>query len=221
MDTLIRCEHLKKTYRNGVTAVQDFTAQFVSGAFYLITGASGAGKSTLLHLLGLLERPTGGALSLCGNEISAMREGRKAELRNRFIGFVFQSYYLHPNLNALENVMVPMLIHREIPPSQRKQRAESLIEKVGLVERSSHYPKELSGGEQQRVAIARALANDPPCILADEPTGNLDAEKERHIFLLLKRLSTEEGKCVVAVTHSPEAMQYADAVIRLSKGTVV
>lgn len=158
MDTLIRCEHLKKTYRNGVTAVQDFTAQFVSGAFYLITGASGAGKSTLLHLLGLLERPTEGVLSLCGNEISAMREGRKAELRNRFIGFVFQSYYLHPNLNALENVMVPMLIHREIPPSQRKQRAESLLEKVGLSERSSHYPKELSGGEQQRVAIARALA---------------------------------------------------------------
>lgn len=193
MDTLIRCEHLKKTYRNGVTAVQDFTAQFVSGAFYLITGASGAGKSTLLHLLGLLERPTEGVLSLCGNEISAMREGRKAELRNRFIGFVFQSYYLHPNLNALENVMVPMLIHREIPPSQRKQRAESLLEKVGLSERSSHYPKELSGGEQQRVAIARALANDPPCILADEPTGNLDAEKERHIFLLLKRLSAEEG----------------------------
>lgn len=221
MDTLIRCEHLKKTYRNGVTAVQDFTAQFVSGAFYLITGASGAGKSTLLHLLGLLERPTEGVLSLCGNEISAMREGRKAELRNRFIGFVFQSYYLHPNLNALENVMVPMLIHREIPPSQRKQRAESLLEKVGLSERSSHYPKELSGGEQQRVAIARALANDPPCILADEPTGKLDAEKERHIFLLLKRLSAEEGKCVVAVTHSPEPMQYADAVIRLSRGTVV
>lgn len=221
MDTLIRCEHLKKTYRNGVTAVQDFTAQFVSGAFYLITGASGAGKSTLLHLLGLLERPTEGVLSLCGNEISAMREGRKAELRNRFIGFVFQSYYLHPNLNALENVMVPMLIHREIPPSQRKQRAESLLEKVGLSERSSHYPKELSGGEQQRVAIARALANDPPCILADEPTGNLDAEKERHIFLLLKRLSAEEGKCVIAVTHSPEPMQYADAVIRLSRGTVV
>ena len=221
MDTLIRCEHLKKTYRNGVTAVQDFTAQFVSGAFYLITGASGAGKSTLLHLLGLLERPTEGVLSLCGNEISAMREGRKAELRNRFIGFVFQSYYLHPNLNALENVMVPMLIHREIPPSQRKQRAESLLEKVGLSERSSHYPKELSGGEQQRVASARALANDPPCILADEPTGNLDAEKERHIFLLLKRLSAEEGKCVVAVTHSPEPMQYADAVIRLSRGTVV
>lgn len=221
MDTLIRCEHLKKTYRNGVTAVQDFTAQFVSGAFYLITGASGAGKSTLLHLLGLLERPTEGVLSLCGNEISAMREGRKAELRNRFIGFVFQSYYLHPNLNALENVMVPMLIHREIPPSQRKQRAESLLEKVGLSERSSHYHKELSGGEQQRVAIARALANDPPCILADEPTGNLDAEKERHIFLLLKRLSAEEGKCVVAVTHSPEPMQYADAVIRLSRGTVV
>lgn len=221
MDTLIRCEHLKKTYRNGVTAVQDFTAQFVSGAFYLITGASGAGKSTLLHLLGLLERPTEGVLSLCGNEISAMREGRKAELRNRFIGFVFQSYYLHPNLNALENVMVPMLIQREIPPSQRKQRAESLLEKVGLSERSSHYPKELSGGEQQRVAIARALANDPPCILADEPTGNLDAEKERHIFLLLKRLSAEEGKCVVAVTHSPEPMQYADAVIRLSRGTVV
>lgn len=221
MDTLIRCEHLKKTYRNGVTAVQDFTAQFVSGAFYLITGASGAGKSTLLHLLGLLERPTEGVLSLCGNEISAMREGRKAELRNRFIGFVFQSYYLHPNLNALENVMVPMLIHREIPPSQRKQRAESLLEKVGLSERSSHYPKELSGGEQQRVAIARALANDPPCILADEPTGNLDAEKERHIFLLLKRLSAEEGKSVVAVTHSPEPMQYADAVIRLSRGTVV
>lgn len=221
MDTLIRCEHLKKTYRNGVTAVQDFTAQFVSGAFYLITGASGAGKSTLLHLLGLLERPTGGALSLCGNEISAMKERKKAELRNRFIGFVFQSYYLHPNLNAVENVMVPMLIHREIPPAKRKQRAESLLEKVGLSERSSHYPKELSGGEQQRVAIARALANDPPCILADEPTGNLDAEKERHIFLLLKRLSAEEGKCVVAVTHSPEAMQYADAVIRLSRGTVV
>lgn len=221
MDTLIRCEHLKKTYRNGVTAVQDFTAQFVSGAFYLITGASGAGKSTLLHLLGLLERPTEGVLSLCGNEISAMREGRKAELRKRFIGFVFQSYYLHPNLNALENVMVPMLIHREIPPAKRKQRAESLLEKVGLSERSSHYPKELSGGEQQRVAIARALANDPPCILADEPTGNLDAEKERHIFLLLKRLSAEEGKCVVAVTHSPEPMQYADAVIRLSRGTVV
>lgn len=221
MDEFLQCEHLSKIYKNGVSAIHDYTGTFLQGTFSVITGTSGAGKSTLLHLLGLLETPTSGEFSICGNKISAMKESKKAKLRNRFIGFIFQSYYLHPNLTALENVMVPMLINPEIASSERRTHAERLIDKMGLSDRSTHYPKELSGGEQQRIAIARALANDPPCILADEPTGNLDQENERHIFHLLKQLSVEEGKCVVAVTHNPDNQKYADTVIRLDKGSVI
>lgn len=221
MEQFLLCENLNKTYKNGVCAIQNFTYAFLSGTFYVITGASGAGKSTLLHLLGLLERPTGGELSVCGNKIGSISENRKAALRNRFIGFIFQSYYLHPNLNALENVMIPMLINPHIPSSERRKRAMELIEKVGLADRSGHNPRELSGGEQQRVAIARALANDAPCILADEPTGNLDRENEQHIFTLLKQLSRDAQKCVIAVTHNPENQKYADTVITLERGAVL
>lgn len=221
MEQFLQCENLNKTYKNGVCAIQNFTYAFLSGTFYVITGASGAGKSTLLHLLGLLERPTGGELSVCGNKIGSISENRKAALRNRFIGFIFQSYYLHPNLNALENVMIPMLINPHIPSSERRKRAMELIEKVGLADRSGHNPRELSGGEQQRVAIARALANDAPCILADEPTGNLDRENEQHIFTLLKQLSRDAQKCVIAVTHNPENQKYADTVITLERGAVL
>lgn len=216
--TIIKAKNLNKTYPNGVCAVADFTKEFESGRFYAIMGSSGSGKSTLLNMLGSLDIPTQGVIYINEKDIAGMSEKEKAGLRMKNIGFIFQGFYLNPNLNALDNVIVPMLINPEYKDKKkREERASQLLEQFGMADRAKHYPKELSGGEQQRVCIARALANAPQIILADEPTGNLDEENERIVFETLKRL-TGEGICVIAVSHNDEIKKYADEVIEMKKG---
>ena len=180
-------------------------------------GHSGNGKSTLIHILGLIDECDEGEYQIYGKNVKNLKDKDASYMRLKNIGFVFQEFNLVPTLKAYENVMVPMLINKEIQAKERKERAIELLSSVGLKERINHFPKELSGGEQQRVAIARSLANNPNIILADEPTGNLDEKSEREIFTLLKKLA-EEGKCVIVVSHSSEIKNYADKVYILDKG---
>jgi putative ABC transport system ATP-binding protein len=183
-----------------------------------ITGPSGSGKSTLLGLIAGLDSPSTGHISIDGTDITALDEDSLARLRGRRIGFVFQFFHLLPSLTALENVLIPMEI---AGVSGARARAAALLEEVGLSERSHHYPSQLSGGEQQRVAIARALANDPPLLLADEPTGNLDSGTGRHVIDLLLTINRSRGTTLVLVTHDPELAAVADAAIALRDGHVV
>jgi len=187
--------------------------------FVAIMGPSGSGKSTGMNLIGSLDLATKGEIYLDGENIEFLEESELAQIRGRKIGFIFQQFNLIPNLTALENVMLPMLF-QEIPLEERKARAEELLGKVDLSDRSSHYPNQLSGGQQQRVAIARALANDPEVILADEPTGNLDSKTEVKIMEFLTNLN-KEGKTIIIITHSPEiAEKYAKKIYWLRDGKV-
>ena len=183
-----------------------------------ITGPSGSGKSTLLGLIAGLDSPSTGQIAIDGIDITSLDEDALARLRGRRIGFVFQFFHLLPSLTALENVLIPMEI---AGVSGARTRAAALLEEVGLSERSHHYPSQLSGGEQQRVAIARALANDPPLLLADEPTGNLDSATGRHVIDLLLAINRSRGTTLVLVTHDPELAAVADAAIALRDGHVV
>ena len=183
-----------------------------------ITGPSGSGKSTLLGLIAGLDSPSTGQIAIDGIDITSLDEDALARLRGRRIGFVFQFFHLLPSLTALENVLIPMEI---AGVSGARTRAAALLEEVGLSERSHHYPSQLSGGEQQRVAIARALANDPPLLLADEPTGNLDSATGRHVIDLLLTINRSRGTTLVLVTHDPELAAVADAAIALRDGHVV
>ena len=183
-------------------------------------GHSGSGKSTLIKIMGLMDIPTSGKYYLGGNDVTSLKSDDLAKYRNKYIGFIFQDYNLDEYLKAYENVMLPMIINEDIKKEDRKQLANSLLEKVGLLERKEHFPKEMSGGECGRVAIARALANDPFIILADEPTGNLDRDNEEMIFQSLKSLA-ESGKCIVMVSHSEEVKKYADVVLNIEKGTLI
>ena len=186
---MIRAEHITKKYKNGVVALDDVSMVFLKGKLISITGASGSGKSTLLQILGLVDRQTSGNTYFNGLDTSLIKENQKAQIRNRDIGFIFQSYLLNPKLRAYENVMLPMFLTKTSIDNM-KRRAMLLLDRVGLSSRSNHYPKELSGGEQQRVAIARALANNPMCILADEPTGNLDSDNEKIVFKILTQIAS-------------------------------
>jgi len=183
-----------------------------------ITGPSGSGKSTLLGLIAGLDSPSTGQIAIDGTDITLLDEDALARLRGRRIGFVFQFFHLLPSLTALENVLIPMEI---AGVSGARARAALLLEEVGLSERSHHYPSQLSGGEQQRVAIARALANDPPLLLADEPTGNLDSGTGRHVIDLLLAINRSRGTTLVLVTHDPELAAVADAAIALRDGHIV
>ena len=200
-----------------IIALDKASYSFESGKFYAIMGHSGSGKSTLINILGLIHNYTEGEYVLDSLDVSKMSSDELADKRMQYIGFVFQNFYLDEYLKAYENVMLPMLINKEISKENREEKAKDLLKKLGLSERINHYPKEMSGGEQQRVAIARALANDPQIILADEPTGNLDEESEQFVFKILKDLS-EEGKCVIVVSHSNAVLDYADVVLKISKG---
>lgn len=200
-----------------IIALDKASYSFESGKFYAIMGHSGSGKSTLINILGLIHNYTEGEYVLDGLDVSKMSSDELADKRMQYIGFVFQNFYLDEYLKAYENVMLPMLINKEISKENREEKAKDLLKKLGLSERINHYPKEMSGGEQQRVAIARALANDPQIILADEPTGNLDEESEQFVFKILKDLSAE-GKCVIVVSHSNAVLDYADVVLKISKG---
>ena len=191
------------------------------GAFCAVVGPSGSGKSTLLNIVGLLDRPSAGTLSVCGEETTALDEAALTRLRGHSIGFVFQYHHLLTAFSALENVMSPMLGAAGFPNAQMRQRAESLLESVGLTAWKDNLAGKLSGGQQQRVAIARALAMNPPVLLADEPTGNLDTKSAESVFALLRTFNREHGTTVLFVTHNPELAAQCDKTIQVVDGKVI
>ena len=210
---------LTKTYRRGqsqLTALKDVSFDMSQGELALLVGPSGSGKTTLLNLIAALARPDRGKIIVGDLEITSLSRSAAARYRNERVGFIFQSYNLLPQLTALENVILPML------PSRRsdRRRAAELLDAVGLNDRGSHRPSELSGGEQQRVAIARALANDPALILADEPTGNLDDDNARKIAELLSRTCRERGKSLILVTHDRQMIRPVDRVFDMRDGSL-
>lgn len=217
---MIRVEKLNKSYfknNKEISVLKNISYEFECGKIYAIIGHSGSGKSTLLYVLGTLLDFETGNLFIDNVDVKIISEKQKAEIRNKKIGFVFQSYLLNNNMKAYENVMVPMYINDKINVKERKKNAIELLEKVELLDRVNHFPKELSGGEQQRVAIARALANNPDIILADEPTGNLDKNSEKKVLDTFKKLKNE-NKCIIIVSHNDIVKQYADCVLEIDNG---
>ncbi|PYR58735.1 MAG: ABC transporter [Acidobacteria bacterium] len=218
---MIELRDVSKTVTSGtepLTILHPLTLQVPRGQFLAIVGPSGSGKSTLLGLIAGLDAPSSGQVLIDGVDITRLNEDALARLRGEKIGFVFQFFHLIPSLTAYENVAVPMEIAGVPNP---RGRAEMLMEEVGLTGRAHHYPSQLSGGEQQRVALARALANNPPIVLADEPTGNLDSSNGRHIMELLRGVHRSRGSTVVLVTHDVELASLADARLALRDGRVV
>ncbi len=219
---MIRLEQVSKRYdtgRRAVEALRDICVEIERGEYVALVGPSGSGKSTLLHLIGCLDRPTSGCYHLDGVNVGALGINALAEIRNRKIGFVFQRFHLLPRLSAYENVTLPMRLARR-PLRERQERAAALLRRVGLEDRLSHRPTELSGGEQQRVAIARAVANEPALLLADEPTGNLDSHSGAEVVRLLEEL-LDEGRTVIVVTHDEGLSRRAHRTIRLHDGRIV
>ncbi len=220
---LLDLKGIVKDYELGKTvvhAVRGLDLNIDRGEIVAIMGTSGSGKSTLMHLLGALDTPSAGTASLEGHNLHELSENELVTLRGKKVGFVFQTFNLIQSLTAQKNVELPM-IFQGVRKSARAERARALLEKVGLGERMKHRPNELSGGERQRVAIARALANDPEILLADEPTGNLDSETGATILELLKKLSIDEGKTMILITHDPDAAAIAHRIVRLRDGRVV
>jgi putative ABC transport system ATP-binding protein len=218
---MIQVRKLKKSIRNGTRTVEilkGIDLEVHAGQFVSIMGASGSGKSTLLGLLAGLDSPTEGEIWLDGTEISQLKEDELALVRGRKIGFVFQSYQLIPTLTALENVLLPHELNRG---GDGISRARMLLKEMGLAERMDHYPIQLSGGEQQRVALARAFIADPPIVMADEPTGNLDSANGQHVLQLLLDRQAQAGTTLVLVTHDPQLAERADRRIVLRDGQVV
>ena len=218
---MIELRGVSKTVDSGgqpLTILHSLDYTIPSGRFVAIVGPSGSGKSTLLGLLAGLDAPTSGSILIDGADITALGEDRLARLRGEKIGFVFQFFHLVPSLTAFENVLIPMEIAGR---KDAAARAQELLREVGLTERAHHYPSQLSGGEQQRIAIARALANDPPVVLADEPTGNLDSTTGRHIMELLMRVHRARGTTLVLVTHDAELAALADTRLVLRDGRQV
>jgi putative ABC transport system ATP-binding protein len=219
---MIAVRNLVKTIRNGpreIEIIRGISFDVPSRQFVAIMGPSGSGKSTLLGLIAGLDAPTSGNITIDGVEITSLREDELAQLRGKKLGFVFQSYHLIPTLTAFENVLLPMEFNGS--SNGAIDRAEHLLENVGLTERRDHYPVQLSGGEQQRVALARAFVMKPAVLLADEPTGNLDSENGRHVLELLMRLNREEGTTLVLVTHDEMLASHAERRIVLRDGKVV
>jgi len=219
---LIEANELSKCYHVGsqeLFALRDLTVKVDRGEFVAVIGPSGSGKSTLLNQIGCLDRPTSGLYRFDGTDISTLGSDALARLRNRSIGFCFQSYQLLPRATALANVELPLL-YADVAPERRHDRARDMLKTVGLEGRSDHLPTQLSGGEQQRVAIARALVNDPLLILADEPTGSLDSRSGREIMALLQALN-RSGLTVVIVTHDPTVASFADRVLSMLDGRLV
>ena len=224
---MIEIENITKVYRMGeveVHALRGVSLHIEPGEWVAIMGPSGSGKSTLMHVIGCLDTPTSGVYRLDGVEVGGMDDNQLAAIRNRQIGFVFQTFNLLPRTSALKQVMLPMQYYRDgarIPAAERTQRAQAALEMVGLGDRMGHQPTELSGGEQQRVAIARALVNDPAIIMADEPTGNLDSTSGDEVMDVLRRLHRERSITVVMVTHDEEIGAEAERIVRLRDGMVV
>lgn len=218
---MIQLAQVSKVVTSGndqLTILHSLDLEIPSGQFVSVVGPSGSGKSTLLGLIAGLDAPTAGNIFLDGHNITQMSEDQLAELRGGMVGFIFQSFHLIPSLTAFENILIPMEI---MGVSKANQRAQSLLDEVGLHDRGHHYPSQLSGGEQQRVAIARAFANNPRILLADEPTGNLDSRNGGHIFELLMSINRERGTTLVLVTHDQQLANLADRKIGLRDGRVV
>ncbi|HBJ81764.1 MAG: putative transport system ATP-binding protein [Pseudothermotoga sp.] len=204
---------------NLVKAVDGVNLDVFEGEYLIIMGPSGSGKSTLMHLMGCLDRPDSGELYIGNVAVSKLSDAQLAKIRNKMIGFVFQQFNLLPRLTAIENVELPM-IYAQVPRAIRRKRAKELLKMVGLSERMSHKPTQLSGGQMQRVAIARALANDPQIILADEPTGNLDTKSGEEILKIFSDLHSQ-GLTIVVVTHDPEVAEQGDRIINMRDGKIV
>lgn len=220
---IIKLENVWKTYLLGkveLHALRGVDLEINPGAFVAIMGPSGSGKSTLLNMVGCLDVPTKGKVFLKEKDINSLSENQLAQLRGGTIGFVFQEFNLLPNLNALENVTLPM-VFQGVALKERKQRAEALLTSVGLGDRVTHQPTELSGGERQRVALARAFSNNPEVIIADEPTGNLDSVTGKLIMELLVNFHKNEGKTIVVVTHDLNIASYAEEIVNIKDGKIV
>ncbi len=222
-ETIVLATHLTKIFQRGqvrVTALEEVNLAVMRGQFVALMGPSGSGKSTLLHLIAGMDKPTGGTLSVLGEHPSDMSERTLARWRNHHLGFVFQAFNLIPVLTALENVELPLKL-TSLSRKQRRDNATTALKLVGLDDRLDHFPRQLSGGQEQRVAIARALVTDPDILLADEPTGNLDAQSAKDVLSLLQKLNTDFGKTILMVTHDPHSAAAASRVIHLDKGKFV
>lgn len=223
MATLIDIQDLSKVYERGrqkVEVLHGVDLKIEEGDFLALMGPSGSGKTTLLNLIGGLDTPTGGSISVAGERIDQLGAGQLARWRAAHVGFVFQFYNLMPMLSAQRNVELPLLLTK-LSGKQRAQNAAIALQLVGLADRASHKPSELSGGQQQRVAIARAIVSDPTLLVCDEPTGDLDRQSAEEILGLLRQLNREHGKTIVMVTHDPKAADYANHTLHLDKGTLV
>ncbi|MEI6055200.1 MAG: ABC transporter ATP-binding protein [Lentisphaerota bacterium] len=222
--SLIEVTDLYKTYHMGdisVPVLKGVSLSVNKGEFIALMGSSGSGKSTLMNILGCLDRPSSGEYSLEGEEISSLSTDRRARIRNSRIGFVFQSFNLLPRVSALENVIMPLAYASEhISSKEARERGTSLLEQFGISDRSHHEPSRLSGGQQQRVAIARSLVCDPPILLADEPTGNLDSQTGEEVLEIFKRLNKEKNLTIIMVTHDKEVAMHAQRVIHIKDGLI-
>jgi putative ABC transport system ATP-binding protein len=223
MNTLIETRDLSKVYERGrqkVEVLHHINLDIVEGDFLALMGPSGSGKTTLLNLIGGLDTPTGGTITVAGQRLDQLSGGQLAKWRASHVGFVFQFYNLMPMLSAQRNVELPLLLTK-LSAAQRRKNASIALQLVGLGDRATHKPSELSGGQQQRVAIARAIVSDPTLLVCDEPTGDLDRQSAEEVLGLLRVLNREHGKTIVMVTHDPKAAEYANHTLHLDKGTLV
>jgi putative ABC transport system ATP-binding protein len=221
--TLIRCRNVTKHYRKGsnlVIPLEGLDLDIPRGDFLALMGPSGSGKTTLLNLLSGIDQPTSGTIEVDGAPVHALSRTRLAAWRARQVGYIFQLYHLVPVLTAFENVELPLLLN-DLSRRDRRERVEAVLALVGLADRMHHFPRELSGGQEQRVAIARALVADPPLLVADEPTGDLDRQAADAVLGLLRELAGTQGKTVVMVTHDPKAAEAAARVLHLEKGRLL
>jgi putative ABC transport system ATP-binding protein len=220
---IIETRNLHKEYKRDefqIIALQNANIQIQKGEFIALMGPSGSGKSTLLHLIAAIDRPSQGSVRVLGQELQELSDKQIAHWRNEHIGFVFQTFNLIPVLTARENVELPLLL-TNLNKKERLEHAETALQLVGLGDRMGHYPRQLSGGQEQRVAIARAIVTDPAVILADEPTGDLDAQSASEVLTILSKLNKEQGKTIVMVTHDPHAARYASKIRYLEKGELL
>jgi len=222
-ETLVKVRDVRKTFFRGgerIEVLQGLDVDVRQGEFLALMGPSGSGKSTLLNLIGGLDKPTGGSVSVGGVEVSGLPDGKLTAWRARHVGFVFQMYNLLPGLTAERNVELPLLL-TSLSRARRKQQVATALSLVGLTDRARHYPRQLSGGQEQRVGIARAIVTDPTLLLCDEPTGDLDRKAGDEVLELLQALHSAQGKTIIMVTHDPHAAERADRIVNLDKGVLV
>ena len=221
---IIRLENVDKVYRTDeieTLALENVNIEIDNGEFVSVMGPSGCGKSTLLNIIGLLDSPSKGEVTIMNEQTAAMNDARLSAFRNHNIGFVFQSFHLIPSLNVLDNVTLPLAYRHGIGTGERERRAREVLERLGLSHRLKHFPGQLSGGQCQRVAIARAIIGDPEIVLADEPTGNLDSRMGQEVMDILHRLNREDGRTIVMVTHNENQARTTDRIIRFFDGRQV